>query len=340
MTENNQAQPEQNLSQEEISELAEAMNGVKPDNSEGVRSYDFVHPEKLSKRNLRALELLFAETARAWDGVLTSFLKTPVNVMSKATEQARYGNYVESVQDARPALEFSLEPLPGSIFVEIPAALGLSLVDRLAGGGGEVKGDPRPLTQIERNIVKRVVNDLLAELARALRPVAAVEFAFVRYHESSVELAMDGQESLVTAETVWTIGDKQSGVNVLLPVRCLYPVLDILTAQHWFTKEAEGTEIPKPVGVANLLDPVQLTMTVELGRARISLADAVNMEVGDVIRLNTGVDDVLRASVAGRPMFTVRPGLSRNKVAVQIASRASGIALIDDTERKSYAGAA
>lgn len=338
-------EPEQNLSSEEISELAAAMSKVGADrgpDTRQVRLYDFIHPEKLSKRNLRALELVYSELTRTWTTTLSTALKTVVVVETRPNQQARLGNYAEAIEDSRLVFEFHMDSLPGAVYVDVPSSIGVRLVDRMAGGSGEVKDTARPLTQIERNIMKRLVEKLMKDVSAAWEPVAKVKFTFGKQHDSMTEAGLDSQEPMLITGASWTLGSAGDEVNLLMPVRCLYPVLEALTPDRWL-ESGEETEEGSLVSVESLLEPVELTMTVDLGHARISLQDALNMESGDVIRLATNVGDPLEASIDGKVMFHALPGLVRNKISVQIVERVR-VNSTDDTmtfgELQSYAGAA
>jgi flagellar motor switch protein FliM len=173
----NRIEPEPNLSNEEISELAQAMSKVGSSagsETREVRAYDFVHPEKLSKRNLRALELVYSELTRTWTATLCTALKTAVTVETRPNQQARLGNYADAIHDPRLVFEFSMDSQPKGVYLDLPATLGLALVDRMAGGSGDVKDQARPLTQIERNIMKRLVERLMKDVSAAWEPVAKV----------------------------------------------------------------------------------------------------------------------------------------------------------------------
>jgi flagellar motor switch protein FliM len=342
----NRIQPDEDLSNEEIGELARAMTDVRTDagyEAGRVRPYDFVHPEKLSKRNLRALEIVFSELTRTWSATLTSGLKMPVTVLVDPNEQTRFGNYVESVQEPKLVMEFLMGTLPGAVLIVLPTVVGLSLVDRVTGGPGETKGEPRPLTKIETNIVKHLIGRLMEDVANAWKPVTEVEFTFSRLYNLLEDITLDDQEPMLLTGTTWNMGSKESRIDMLMPVRCLYPTLDVLAPERWLVPDENARETPM-VSVANLLKPVEIGMAIELGRTRISLEDTMSLEVGDVIRLDTNVISPLEAAIGGKVMFYARPGLVHNRLSVQIMGRAQDAASLDETvamaESKSYTGAA
>ena len=57
---------------------------------------------------------------------------------------------------------------------------------------------------------------------------------------------------------------------------------------------------------------------VQLGEVTITINEFLTLGFGDVLRLNTKVDDDLLCLVGKRPKFYCRPGTAGKKMAVQI----------------------
>ena len=55
------------------------------------------------------------------------------------------------------------------------------------------------------------------------------------------------------------------------------------------------------------------------------------MEVGDVIRLDSGVNDLIEVKVGGRNMFRAVPGLRGRRLAVRIVERVDDKSDFEDT---------
>ena len=57
-----------------------------------------------------------------------------------------------------------------------------------------------------------------------------------------------------------------------------------------------------------------------LGRSTITVNDFMNLQVGDCIRLNTGVDEDMNVFVGNIKKFTALPGTEKDSYAVRITS--------------------
>ena len=60
-------------------------------------------------------------------------------------------------------------------------------------------------------------------------------------------------------------------------------------------------------------------MKAVLGTSKINVQDFVNLQLGDIIRLDRKVDDELEVYVGNIKKFKALPGYSDNKYAVRVA---------------------
>lgn len=315
----------QTITKEESDMLSEVLNSDGAAQERQVKTFDFVHPDKLSKANLRALELIFATLEKSWTGTLAAALRTEALVQIKPFEQATFGSYAESVPEGSLIFEVSLNPLPGKALIEMPTAIALPIVDRLAGGKGQVQGEPKPMTQIEKSIVAGFVGRLASDLASAFSPVAKLEPVVTDVHTSAAEIALAQQAPVILLTTAWDTLAMQQSVNIALPVKALDPILEDLIPQRW-RKLEEGPKESASASISRLLREVEIPAKIHLGRASVSMQDVLSMEVGDVVRLETTVNDPLQIEIGGQLRFQAKPGLAGKRLAVQIVNQAEDTA--------------
>jgi flagellar motor switch protein FliM len=70
--------------------------------------------------------------------------------------------------------------------------------------------------------------------------------------------------------------------------------------------------------VQRKLEKTLIPMTVELGRVSITVQELLDLSVGDVLQLETGVNADLNVMIGQREKFSCKPGLSGKRLAVQI----------------------
>jgi flagellar motor switch protein FliM len=178
-----------NLSQEEITEFAQALNNKsesprKSTREKQVRSYDFVHPDKLSRVHLKVLRSLFSSLERTWASTLSTTFKTDATVTLTSVEQVTFSAYAESLPERTSIVGIKLGSLPGFGLMNVPSILALAAVDRMTGGIGKAPKDTRDLTQIENQVFKRLIDKLTVDISSAWRSVKELNANTTRFYVS------------------------------------------------------------------------------------------------------------------------------------------------------------
>ena len=66
------------------------------------------------------------------------------------------------------------------------------------------------------------------------------------------------------------------------------------------------------------------SVVAELGRTDISIEDLLFLQLGDVIQLNSKIEDPLIINVGEIPKFTAQPGKLKKRMAVQVIETLKG----------------
>ena len=69
-----------------------------------------------------------------------------------------------------------------------------------------------------------------------------------------------------------------------------------------------------------LIKRVDVPVKAVLGKTKVSVNDFVNLQVGDIIRLDTDIEQDLQVYVGNIKKFTALPGSSKDKYAVRVTS--------------------
>jgi flagellar motor switch protein FliM len=85
--------------------------------------------------------------------------------------------------------------------------------------------------------------------------------------------------------------------------------------------QEEETEEQNDPRMAEALTEVPVEVAAELGRVRLGLRRVLSLEVGQVLRLTTAVDDPVIVRVAGVEKFRGAPVISRGQLSVEIRGR-------------------
>src|SRR5438309_1612222 len=129
--------------------------GVMPSIPErSIKLYDFRRPDRFSKEHIRAIQNIHETFARVTASSLSSYLRSATTVSLSWLEQVVYDEYIHHLANPTLVNLIELQPLSGRIVVELIMTLGLSMLDRMIGGPGQVSAGRSELTDIELALLR------------------------------------------------------------------------------------------------------------------------------------------------------------------------------------------
>ena len=132
-----------------------------------ITDYDFKHPARVNKAQLRIFEMLHDNFARLLSYTFSRLLRSPVEVKTAFIDQTTYREAMESLSNPSCTYQFRMRPCKGHAFVDFELPLVFGYLDKRFGGRGDVNGqDPRTVTPIEvyefHHLAKKIFSDLEA----------------------------------------------------------------------------------------------------------------------------------------------------------------------------------
>ena len=212
-------------------------------------------------------------------------------------------------------------PLEGNIIVEMASNLGFAMVDRMLGGEGEPLDKVRDFSEIELLIRERVMTSCVDLLREPWENVLDVHPRLERIETNSqfAQIISPSEMSAIITMNV-RIGNVEGMINVCMPYEVLEPVIDKLNTKYWYsTVKGGGDNGLSRELVEVAIAKARIPVKVELGRSTISVKDFVNIQRGDIIKLNTKVNDELGIFVGNIKKFYALPGTSSDSYAVKIS---------------------
>lgn len=316
------------LSQSEIDKLLSAMAAgtvsaeeVKAEEEQKkIKTYDFKRPDKFSKDQIRTLFMLHESFSRMLNTYLSTHLRTLVNVEVASVEQLTYQEFVQSLANPSVISILAVPPLKGNIIMEVNTEIAFAFIDRVFGGEGKTNMKPRVLTEIEEVVVKRFIDTAMRNLKEAWSNV--VDFTpSLEATESNPQFTqiVPPSDMVVIVTIQMKVGDVEGMMNICIPYLVLEPVMSKLTTTFWVASSVTKDDDPKQVKILQKkLERTKVPLVVQLGEINITINEFLTLGFGDVLQMDTKVDDNLVCLVGHRPKFHCRPGTSGKKMAVQI----------------------
>ena len=309
----------QALDQREIDNLLGFSEGPS-DETDRSGMHRIINSGLVSYERLPMLEIVFDRLVRIMSTSLRNFTSDNVEVSIDNILSLRFGDYLNSIPLPAMLAVFKAEEWDNYGLMVVDSAMIYSIVDVLLGGRrgtAAMRIEGRPYTTIERNLVERLIQVVLADLSASFDPLCPVTFRFERL-EVNPRFATISRLSnaAVLARMRIDMEDRGGRMELLLPYATLEPVRELLLQQ--FMGEKFGRDSIWETHLAEELWHTDVDLDVVLDEQIMSLADVIALRPGDRILLacTPGAPVQLRCGTV--TLFEGRIGRRKNRVAVRI----------------------
>ncbi|CUH92401.1 flagellar motor switch protein FliM [Herbinix luporum] len=316
------------LSQNEIDNLLAALSSGELDaeefkrtNEKHIKTYDFARPSKFSKEHLRTLNIIFEHYGRLLSTNLPAYLRKNVQVEVINSEAVTYSEFTNALSNPVLLGIIDFSPLDGNIIIEMSNNLGYAIIDRMLGGGGYPLEKNRDFSEIELTLIERIFNVCTNLLREPWANVIGIEPRLIRIETNSQFAQIISPSEMISIVTLMIkIGGIEGMMNICLPYVCLEKVIDKLNTKYWYStmKSSDNSTYKDLIEVA--ISKANIPLRAVLGKSTISVSDFMNMQRGDIIKLDSKVDDEITVYVGNLNKFTALPGAYSGSYAVKISS--------------------
>ncbi|MEE2657954.1 MAG: flagellar motor switch protein FliM [Candidatus Latescibacterota bacterium] len=284
-----------------------------------VTSYDFKHPQRVNKDQVRTLENLHDNFARLLSSTFSGAMRAVVDVDTAFVDQTTYAEFIMGLSNPSCSYQFTLGPTNGQAIIDFAMPVVFSFVDRIFGGKGSSQGvDARQLSQIEMGVISKIVKRVVEDLEATWEPILRVEI-------SDIELETNPEFMQITAasEIVILLSFEVNSTNASGLVSLCYPFFtleSILPRLGQNTYVRQGTRNRDETIRQNRerMQKTYLPIRAELASGGFTFQKLENLQVGEVLKLDTEIDEPTLIYIEDEPKFLGRPGRVGGKSAVQI----------------------
>ena len=316
------------LSQNEIDNLLAALSSGELDadqmqdsNEKQVKNYDFKRPTKFSKEHLRTLEIIFEHYGRLLSTNLPVYLRKNVQVTVTSSETVIFSEFSNALSNPLILGIVNFQPLGGTILVELASNLGFAMIDRMLGGQGEPLEKNREFSEIEMTIIEKMMIVCMQLMREPWKNVVDISPILERIETNSQFAQIIAPNDMIAIVTLnIKIGDVEGLMNVCLPFFTLESVMDKLNTKFWYANMQEQDDEEYNDFIEAMIRRVDIPVKAVLGKSKISLNDFVNLQLGDIIRLDSDVNGDLNIYVCNIKKFTALPGTNKDRYAVRVTS--------------------
>jgi flagellar motor switch protein FliM len=283
-----------------------------------VRNYDFRQSGFLAASELRRIRMRQEQFVRALAARLANFLRVEFAVQLGKLQIVGYQKFTENLPSPTHITLFKTDPLKGTGLLVIPPRLGLSLVDRLLGGPGQMPDAGRDLSEIEIALIDQVALLLIGEWCNHWPEMRELRPALVGHENTSRFLQTAPPDTAMLVVTLDAgFGEQPEAIQLVLPYATVEPLVRLLCPAGLAETDTAAARGAKPKWNAEF-DDVTVPVVAEWQGLRMSAGEITRLQNGDVLLLDPRCASQVRLRLSHLPKFVGRPGMRAGKWAVEL----------------------
>jgi flagellar motor switch protein FliM len=319
-TESAKGGAERVLNQDEIdSLLGFSLADVALSDRSGIRA--IIDSAMVSYERLPMLEIVFDRLVRLMTTSLRNFTSDNVEVSLDRITSVRFSDYLNSIPLPAILAVFKAEEWDNFGLATVNSSLIYSIIDVLLGGRrgqSAIRVEGRPYTTIESNLVKRMIEVVLADAEMAFRPLSPVKFTIDRLETNPRFAAISRPaNAAILVRLRIDMEDRGGNVELLLPYATIEPIRAVLL--QMFMGEKFGRDPIWEGHLATEIGQAQVGVDAVLYEAKLPLRQMMNLSVGDTLMLELKPDALVTVRCGDVTLTEGRMGKVGDRVAVRVA---------------------
>jgi flagellar motor switch protein FliM len=303
------------LTQQEIDAVFQKVKGTTNDLSKKAVAFDFRRPDRIAKSQVRAIHLLHENFVRNLASSLSAYLRSYLTVNLISVEQLSYGEFLEGLPSPTCLVSLSLRPYDGNAIIEMNPSLIFPIIEIILGGKGRGAGNiKREITEIEQHLLETLFRIVLNDLKEAWKGVTLIDFKIEAVAtEPQILQILAPNEAVVAVGIEIRIGENSGTLNLAIPsinIKMIGQKFD----QQWNLRKTDPTEAEQQ-RVLKLIRNAEAELNARLRGPRLLIRDLLEIEPGDLLRLDYRVDQLLDCDINGKAKFRGRVVNSNRKKA-------------------------
>jgi len=286
-----------------------------------ITLYDFKRPNRVSKEQLRAFRSIHDKLARTSSSQISAIMRSIVEIQLHSVDQMTYGEFLMSLPNPTSFNVFSMKPLEGNGILEVNPSIAYPMIDRILGGRGEPFENNREFSDIEISLFETILKVLMDNLGDAWKVVEQIKPTIEQKESSPNVVQIVAQNEIVVMIVMEIIIGQSSGMmNICYPVIALESLLPKLASRDLMLNES-GSKKSRNQDLKVILGGSKVQVDAFLGSTHITLQDILELENGDMLKLNTGIDEGVELSVNGKSRFIGNVGVKRHRKSIKVTEK-------------------
>jgi flagellar motor switch protein FliM len=321
------------LSQSQIDSLLSSLtSGIKeaeqPEQTSGkkIKDYDFRSPKLFTREQLKLLYSIYENYARILSSYITGVLQTYTLVEIIEVEEQHYYEFNNALPDSvlMGVLDFAVKEDNSEedlVLLDFSKDIGFCCIDRLLGGIGKPLEADREYTEIEIGILEHMMKGMVNLMKNVWTDYLEVAPRLLKLETNARILqGISADENVVIVVMNVMVNETQGKMNICLPAVTLDTMFKMKNALSK-RKERRGDQLTDAQRRADIMREISesdLEITGILGTIDVMSKDLIDLEVGDIIKLNKLENSMVELAVGETVWFRGEMGSYNKKRAVAI----------------------
>lgn len=285
--------------------------------SSDVRLYNLATQERIVRGRMPTLEIIHERFDRLFKTEMFNCLRRNVEVSRGPINIIKYGDFIRNLVVPTNLNLVHMKPLFGNALIVLDPHFIYMVVDILFGGDGRfhLRIEGRGFTDTEQRIIQHVLNIFFDTYSRAWAPIYPVQFNHVRseMHTQFMNIATPKEVVIASSFTV-EVGNLSGQMHVCLPYTMIEPIRELLSSSIQGENITSDNRWMRQI--TNQIQSAQLELVVDLGTIEMTMADIINLKVGDVVPFV--VPETVVAKIHEIPVIECTFGTSEGQRALRV----------------------
>jgi flagellar motor switch protein FliM len=311
------------LEQDEIDALLHGVNSGAVDTAPApveepgvAKEYDFSSQTRIVRGRMPTLEMINERMARSLRLSLYSMLRRTPDIAVQGIGTPKYAEYVPTLSVPTSLNLIRFHPLSGTGVLIFEARLIFALIDVFFGGSGRyAKIEGRDFTPTENHLIEMLMEQVIAATEEAWLALMPVKVEFLNREMNPHFANIVSPTEIVVVNRFRIDFDGRGGeIHLVLPYSTLEPLKDTLRAG--MQSDRQDREERWSQIMRNELEESEVDVITQLGKARTTVSQLIDMRPGDVIPFD--FDGQATVLADGIPLFWGELGQQRGRQVVRV----------------------
>lgn len=292
-----------------------------------VKEYDFRSPKLFTREQLKILFSIYENYSRILSSFITGMLQTSCKIELIEVEEQQYHEFNNALPDSVlvGVVDFAInnkEEDEDLILMNVSKDIGFCAIDRMLGGSGKHLPFDREYSDIEYGLLDYFFKGMVPLMRNSWFDYVEISPKLIKIETNSRILqGISADENVVIVVMTIQINETMGKINICIPGITLDNLLKIIGQQTKKTVRRgsdASTEDQRKTAIISEITKSSIEMRGILGTAEVLSRDLIELEVGDVIRLDNLNNALVSINIEDETWFRGEVGTYNKKKAIII----------------------